>query len=131
MRGKSEVGKIGEQIACEYLRDKGWRILGRNLLEFRGEIDVLAYDRQKTLVFVEVKTLQGAGGDFKPEDNFNFAKKRKSIRAAQLFVGYHPDLVNDDRGWRIDLLAVRILNPLLTDWKKDCEINHYENVISS
>jgi putative endonuclease len=50
------LGKRGENLACQFLRKNGYKILYRN---FRGrtggEIDVVCRDRD-TLVFVEVKT---------------------------------------------------------------------------
>ena len=50
------LGTRGENLACQFLRKQGYKILYRN---FRGrtggEIDVVCRDRD-TLVFVEVKT---------------------------------------------------------------------------
>jgi putative endonuclease len=50
------LGTRGENLACQFLRKNGYKILYRN---FRGrtggEIDVVCRDRD-TLVFVEVKT---------------------------------------------------------------------------
>lgn len=53
-------GKRGEDIAAEYLENKGYVILARNvhLREegFKGEIDIIAVDpAENTLAFVEVK----------------------------------------------------------------------------
>ena len=53
------LGKRGENLACQFLRRNGYKILYRN---FRGrtggEIDVVCRERD-TLVFVEVKTRTG------------------------------------------------------------------------
>lgn len=129
MRKKSEVGKIGENIACEYLKEKGYRILDRNVKYPWGELDVIVKSKNGLLVFVEVKTIQGDRETFTPEDNYNFAKGRKTKRTAQLFAGNpkNQKLINDF-GWRVDLVAIRIIEPMLTDWRKDCVIKHYENV---
>lgn len=49
------IGDVGEEIAVQYLRDKGYKILERNA-EYAGvEIDIIAKDK-KTIVFCEVKT---------------------------------------------------------------------------
>ena len=49
------IGDIGEQIAVDYLKKQGYKILERNV-EYAGvEMDVVARDG-KTLVFCEVKT---------------------------------------------------------------------------
>ena len=55
------LGKRGENLACQFLRKNGYKILYRN---FRGrtggEIDVVCRDHD-TLVFIEVKTRTGEG----------------------------------------------------------------------
>ena len=47
-------GQVGESAAEEYLRRKGYRIVGRNLRSPAGELDLVAEDG-RVLVFVEVK----------------------------------------------------------------------------
>ena len=47
-------GQVGEQYACDYLSNKGYKILTRNYKCPIGEIDIIAQDK-KTIVFVEVK----------------------------------------------------------------------------
>lgn len=51
------LGKLGEQIAAQYLTDKGYQILDRNWRAYRKEIDIIALDGDN-IVFVEVKTRQ-------------------------------------------------------------------------
>ena len=50
-----QVGSKGEDLAAEFLKDKGYRIIGRNYKTPIGELDIIAKDGE-TLVFVEVKT---------------------------------------------------------------------------
>ena len=51
-----QFGNIGEEIACKYLTDNGYKILARNVHYSRFcELDIIAQDK-KTTVFVEVKT---------------------------------------------------------------------------
>ena len=38
-----ELGKIGEDLAVEYLQDKGYQILERNWRSGHKEIDIIAY----------------------------------------------------------------------------------------
>jgi len=47
-------GKLGEDIACEELRRRGYAILARRFRTRTGELDIIARDGG-TLVFVEVK----------------------------------------------------------------------------
>lgn len=50
------TGEMGEKIAENYLIEKGYRIAGRNYRHGKGEIDLIAWQNDKVLVFVEVKT---------------------------------------------------------------------------
>ena len=52
---KTELGKIGEDIAVQYLLGKSYKIVQKNFRCRQGEIDIVAKDGQE-LVFVEVKT---------------------------------------------------------------------------
>ena len=49
------IGRNGEEIAAEYLRNNGYRIVEKNYKNRFGEIDVIAKDGN-TVVFIEVKT---------------------------------------------------------------------------
>lgn len=57
MDSNSLIGKLGENISCEYLVEKGYRIISRNTRNKIGEIDIITFSPDKTLVFVEVKTI--------------------------------------------------------------------------
>lgn len=102
------LGKVGEDLACAYLVKRGFRVLLRNYRTKWDELDVIAQDRDGTLVFVEVKTLTQRDGGLIPEDNMTPTKKEKISRACRQFAAEHEDLVREDRGWRIDLIAISI-----------------------
>ena len=55
MTYQNRIGKIGEQIAAEYLADNGYQLLDRNFNVRYGEIDLIAFETD-IVVFVEVKT---------------------------------------------------------------------------
>ena len=124
MKDKSNIGKIGEEIASMYLKGKQYKILHRNFRQYADEIDIIAKDPASTLVFIEVKTMRQdspAIAELKPEDNLTNAKLRKLKRSAQLFAGKHSELIDQEKGWRIDLVAICLtLN--------DRTIQHYENL---
>ncbi len=48
-------GNKAEEQAAAYLKEKGYKILERNFSCRVGEIDIIAQDKQNTIVFVEVK----------------------------------------------------------------------------
>ncbi|WP_214413434.1 YraN family protein [Sphaerisporangium fuscum] len=58
MAATHDLGKHGEQLAVDYLRAAGLKILERNWWCAEGEIDILARDGP-VLVVVEVKTRSG------------------------------------------------------------------------
>ena len=55
MNFRKEIGKQGEEIATQYLKEKGYQILERNFYARKGEIDIIAKEKRE-IVFVEVKT---------------------------------------------------------------------------
>ena len=54
MIDKKELGKKGEELALQFLKKRGYRIIGRNYVCKMGEMDIIAKEKD-TLVFVEVK----------------------------------------------------------------------------
>jgi len=52
---KTQTGKYGENLAIEYLKRHGYKIIDRNFRIRGGEIDIIALEKS-TLVFIEVKT---------------------------------------------------------------------------
>ena len=57
MAEHNDFGKLGEELAVNYLIGKGYEILERNWRNIHQEIDIIAKDG-KDLVIVEVKTRQ-------------------------------------------------------------------------
>ena len=124
---KSKVGQLGEVIACEYLKKKGYKILERNVWKPWGELDIVARAKDKTLVFVEVKTMRPfVPGGLQPEDQMTSAKRRKFERAASLYAGLYKNknLIDDKKGWRLDVIAI----VLVGEGRCSHAIRHYENI---
>ncbi|MCC6460225.1 MAG: YraN family protein [Saprospiraceae bacterium] len=80
-----DTGKTGEDLAAQYLLEKGYRIEVRNFRAGRGEIDLIAWAPGGALVFVEVKTrnLDAFGG---PEEAVDKKKQDQIARAAGSFM---------------------------------------------
>jgi putative endonuclease len=126
MKGNRLVlGKWGENKAAEYLVGKGYQILERNVRTPYGEIDLIALwpgkNPSKDMVaFVEVKTRETSlFGN--PEESVNLHKQARLLASAQHYIQEHPEFDGD---WRIDVIAIRLLNP-----GKPPEIIHFENAI--
>jgi putative endonuclease len=78
------LGRSGEDIALNYLKDNKYKVIARSYRLFRGEIDIVAYD-QKSLVFVEVKTRKSTDYGF-PEESVTPSKQRQIRKIAQGFL---------------------------------------------
>ena len=118
-----KTGTRGENFACEHLIKKGYRILKRNFRQTYGEIDIIARDRDGMLVFVEVKTMRPAESGLVPEDNISESKMRKTKKICEAYANHNPSLIKENKGWRIDVLAIELAENL-----KDSVVRQYENV---
>ncbi len=123
---KQKVGKKGEDIVAKFLKNEKYKIIKRNFQAGRfGEIDIIAelkdssiFSRSsKTLVFIEVKTKTGQ--NFGPPEKELTYQKRKKLKRAINYYLFQNHL--SDSNWRIDLIAVELLNN-----KKN--IRHYKNI---
>lgn len=111
-------GNKGEDIAANYLENKGYTIVKRNFKFGReGEIDIIAKN-EKILIFIEVKTrtnhLYG-----EPIAQISMNKRRTWRRAAEGFL-YINKIV--DYECRFDLIGIDITGETL-------HIEHIENAM--
>ncbi|MBE5751583.1 MAG: YraN family protein [Clostridiales bacterium] len=82
---KKVLGKKGEKIVCQYLKDRGYVLLERNFRTPFGEADIIVLDKQTDeTVFVEVKTrtsdLFGA-----PREAITADKRRRYFQIAKFY----------------------------------------------
>jgi len=99
------TGFQGEEVACRYLRNKGYNILERNYRGGGCEIDIIAAVRG-TIVFCEVKTARTVW--FGPAISWVTPDKIKHItRAAAEYIATH-----DTGGstFRFDVIALDVQN---------------------
>ncbi|MEZ0128889.1 YraN family protein [Flavobacterium sp. LBUM151] len=101
MAEHNELGKKGEELAVEHLRENGYKILDRNWTFQKAEIDIIA-EKDNILAIIEVKTRSST--DFGlPQD---FVKPKK----IQLLVKAVNAYINDreiDFEVRFDIIAVQ------------------------
>lgn len=117
------LGSHGERIAERYLQKKGFRILDRNYqnrIGYRlGEIDLVA-ERDGAIVFVEVKTREGAPKTTFPEDNLTRGKFKKLEKIAQVYLREQDRL---DTPYHFDAIAIT-----LETGKNTAHVKHFEYI---
>ena len=102
MASHIDFGKLGEQLAEDFLIDKGYTILHRNWRHSHYEIDIVAL-KNDLPHFVEVKT-RSSKQFGEPEESVNKKKIRSLLQAADEFLFQNPQYKN----FRIDILSINI-----------------------
>ena len=130
------TGEIGEKLAADYLKTRGFKIVARNFRVKFGELDIVCR-KGRLLVFVEVKSVTSNPAQFaqeriqsgeqlsgfSPEQHFTKQKIARLKRAIEIF------LIKNKLGeinQRLDLIAIEL--------DKDNglkNLRHYENVSDS
>ena len=116
MYSKKQVGNEGEDIAREFLENQGYKILETNYRTRRGEIDIIARDKDE-IVFVEVKTRKALNCGL-PAEAVDEAKQQHLYKAAEYFL-YRNNLIR--YYCRFDVVEVYMLNDSI-------KIEHLKNV---
>lgn len=102
-RENKMIGKIGERFAVEFLKKKGYKVMGTNIRTGFGEIDIVA-SKKKSLVFVEVKTRTSSSLG-PPSISVTRAKQMRLVKNA---LAYLMKYGRFDSYWRIDVLSVML-----------------------
>jgi putative endonuclease len=116
MTDKIKLGKEGEQLAANFLVQKGFEVVYRNYRYRRAEIDLIV-KRDDWLIFIEVKTRTSVTYG-EPEEAVTFKKIRMIYDAAEEYIfsiDWHGHV-------RFDIVSVKLGNPP--------EILHFEDAIN-
>jgi putative endonuclease len=116
MSDKIKTGTKGENLAADFLREKGFEIVARNYRFKHAEIDLIVR-REDWIIFVEVKARSSS--DFgEPEEFVDASKSRKIFEAAEEYI-YSTD-------WhghiRFDIISVKLGREVI--------IEHFEDAIN-
>lgn len=111
------VGRFGEDEAEKYLKQKGYKILERNFSCKRGEIDIIALDKDE-IVFIEIKARISLKYGL-PSEAVTKYKLKHIYKTAEYYL-YSRNLQNENT--RIDVIEVYIQN-------KQIIINHLKQVV--
>ncbi len=102
---KKKIGKQGEDLAVNFLKRSGFRILERNFLVRGGEIDIIAQDKD-VLVFVEVKARYSHEFGL-PAESITFYKLKALLKTALFYV---QKIHWGERPYRLDLVTIDFAN---------------------
>lgn len=146
---RQNLGYFGEDVCCGYLEYIGAKIIARNFRTKFGELDVVAKSPDKTLLFIEVKTLDlradrskpysesyplSAGNvinhvrqseemswaDFMPEDEMSQKKIGNFKKISEWYANKNKNLVCE-RGYRLDVVAITLFNDHIS-------LRHHTNI---
>ncbi len=133
-----ELGNLGERMACEYLVEKGYKILCKNYRISFGEIDIIAKKRwnllkllknNKAIHFVEVKTIignpsasLGQVNNFYPEEKVDYRKRNKLRNLCIIWL--EKNKFPQNYPYQIDVIGI-----LINQDTKRANINYFQNVV--
>lgn len=101
---RQDLGRRGENIACEYLKGIGHTILERNWRNGHLEIDIISVNAEG-IHFVEVKAREQSV-QAPPQDNVNKAKQKRIVSAALGFLNTAQRLPRKDLECFFDVVAI-------------------------
>ncbi len=102
---RKELGRTGEDIALNYLENKGWKLLHKNWRNKYGELDLIMHNQDK-IIFIEVRTkksLQYGTGT----ESVNKTKQQKIRKLAMMFL---QDKKYYNHAIRFDVVSIYFAN---------------------
>ena len=118
MKISNPIAIKGEELATEFLKRKGYKIIERNFRKGYGEIDIIA-TKKNVLVFVEVKT-RTSNKFGTPLEQISHFKLKSLIKTEQFYKVLNPKFPET---MRIDAISVIIDKNTGTE-----TIDHIENI---
>jgi putative endonuclease len=116
---RTQLGLAAETAACQWLAERGYRILDRNWRRPWGELDIVACRNDNVVCFVEVKASSHQQAGFDPFLRADGTKMHKVRRTAQTWLAQHR--YSADTEWQLDIISVIMdaQNP---------QFEHFENI---
>lgn len=103
MAQHNDIGRWGENLAAEYMIDKGWCLRHRNWCYKGAELDLVFIDEEDSmLVFVEVKT-RSTDEYGSPSEAVGAEKRRRIVNAAS---AYLTTFKKENREVRYDIISI-------------------------
>ncbi len=118
---RQQAGRAGEELAAEYLKSQGFKIVDRNYRCRLGEIDIIAEENGVT-VFIEVRSRTGISCG-NPEESVTY---KKGLTLKKLAKRYMQQKYGREVASRIDLVAVMLNSDVLSLRN----LTHYRGILS-
>lgn len=113
-------GKFGEDVACEFLKRSGYKIIRRNWRVKYREIDIIAVEKcSSVIVFVEVKL---RNSDSYIPGYFAVSKRKRAILRTSC-LEFLKKFCEEQVPYRFDVIDISY-----DEVTKTKNIHHYENV---
>lgn len=112
MADHNDFGKIAEDMATDYLKKSGYKILVRNFRFQKAEIDIIA-EKESLLIIVEVKA-RSTDAFILPQEAVTKTKIKSVVSAANHYL----EESGKQNEVRFDIISI------LPDEKKDLIIDH-------
>ncbi|KIA84602.1 hypothetical protein OA84_03595 [Kaistella solincola] len=119
MAEHNDFGNLAEELAANFLVEKGYKILQKNFRFQHAEIDIIAAFKNE-IIIVEVKA-RGTDIFMAPEEAVTKTKKKLLVLAADQYLKHH----NINQEVRFDIITV------LPDDGGKLEIKHLEDAFQS
>ena len=123
----TDIGRLGESLACNYLKKKRYKIIEQNYHASHNEIDIIAENKQY-IVFVEVKTRSCDSPDSliygSPASAVTYSKQQRTLSAALSYIREK----KSDKQPRFDVIEVYLKKG---DGEKDAELLKIEHMESA
>jgi len=129
---KIGFGRQGEALVADQLEASGWRIVERNWRNGKhGEIDIIAFDQDSVLVFMEIKTRRTRDSEDCSArvgfDSVHGLKQHRIMRLAMTFLAQRC-LSAEHLPCRFDVVVVHYHSPPGTEnLSAQPEITHVKN----
>lgn len=112
------VGKLGEDLGCQYLKDNGFKIIEVNFYSHWGELDIVA-EKKSVIHFVEVKTRRSKKYGM-PSEAVTYGKLKRLKRTIDYYI-----IKNKLQNRK---MAIDVIGIILSSNSLPPEIRFYENV---
>ena len=119
MAEHNEFGNKAEDLAVDYLLEKGYQILVRNYRYLKAEIDIIS-EYNGVVVVIEVKA-RTTDAFIEPQEAVNKKKIKLLVSAADEFMKQN----NRNQEVRFDIISV------LPNGENEYNINHIENAFEA